>query len=192
MSWSWFLFVSTLLLGSRSSSFLRCHSRPSNLCGHINATAFFFRQNKTWINATVNILSALAVCDYACRWLFFNASLELSVKSAWFPGEDACWHRNVLSFLWSSVRRVFLSSGSTFLGLRFSLLQSERLGDVRCRGIAPASLAERPRLDAPFLCQANSEESVRQGVTEPLQKRDSRFSPLHPSHWERCWDPCLS
>lgn len=25
-------------------------------------------------------------------------------------------------------------------------------------------------------------ESVRQGVTEPLQKRYLRFSPLHPSH----------
>lgn len=99
MSWSWFLFVSMLSLGSLSSLFLCCHSLPSNLCGHITATAFFFCQNKTWINANMNILSALAMCDYACRWLFFNASVELSVKSACFPGEDACWHRNVLSFL---------------------------------------------------------------------------------------------
>ena len=97
MAWSWFLFVSTLLLGSLGSFFLCCHSLRSNLCGHINAAAFFLCQNKTRINANVNILSALAMCDYACRWLFFNASVELSVKSARFPGEDACWHRNVLS-----------------------------------------------------------------------------------------------
>ena len=117
MAWSWFLFVGTLLLGSLGSFFLCCHSLRSNLCGHINAAAFFLCQNKTWINANVNILSALAMCDYACRWLFFNASVELSVKSARFPGEDACWHRNVLSR--SFVPPVFFVLWQHFVGFPF-------------------------------------------------------------------------
>lgn len=140
MSWSWFLFVSMLSLGSLSSFFLCCHSLPSNLCGHINATAFFFCQDKTWINANMNLLSALAMCDYACRWLFFNASVELSVKSACFPGEDACWHRSVLSFLRSFVRRVFCPLAALSWVRIFPFCNQKGQGMSDCRGIAPALL----------------------------------------------------
>lgn len=109
MSRSWFLLVSVLSLGSLTSFFLRCHSLPSHFCGHMNATAFFLCQNKTWINATVNIFSASAVCDYARRWLFLScfSGARREIRLFSFRGEDACWHRNVLSFLWSFVRHVF-------------------------------------------------------------------------------------
>lgn len=137
MPWSWFLFVSMFFLGSLGSFFLCCHSLPSNLCGHINATAFFWCQSKTWINANVNILFALLMCDYACQWLFFSASVKLSVKSACFPGEDACWHRNVLSFLWSFVRRVFFVLWQHFFGFAFFPCTIRK---VRGRPVAEGSL----------------------------------------------------
>lgn len=76
-------------------------------------------------------------CDYACQWLFFSASVKLSVKSACFPGEDACWHRNVLSFLWSFVRRVFFVLWQHFLGFAFFPCTIRK---VRGRPVAEGSL----------------------------------------------------
>lgn len=66
----------------------------------------------------------------------------------------------------------FLSSGSTFLGLHFSLVQSERLGDVqllRDRSHVTGGTAVVRRIVS---VSGEFRESVRQGVTEPLQKCD--------------------
>ena len=173
---SQFLFGGTPLLGSLSSFSVCCHSLPSNFCGHVNAAAFFWCQNKARINANVSILPALALCDYA-RWrLSFNASAELRVQSASFPGEDACRRRNVAPFPWSFVRRVAVVLWQRFPGLRFSLSRSERWGDVRRPGIAPALPAERPCLDASPRCQARSEKARVQALPNRDEGRLEVFS----------------
>lgn len=129
VSWSRFLFVSMLLFGNLSSFFLCCHSLPSNVCGHINATAFLLRWSKPWTDASLTIVSSLATCDCACWWLFFSASLSVGVERARSPGEDTCRLRD--GSPWIAVCRVFVSPGSTLLGWSFSFLPSGGLRDVR-------------------------------------------------------------
>lgn len=77
-SWSWFLFVSMLLFGNLGSSFLCCLSLPSNLCAHMNATAFLLHWSKPWTDADLNIVPSLAVCDSAAGF-----SSVLQSISAW-------------------------------------------------------------------------------------------------------------
>lgn len=191
MSWSWFLFVSMLWFGNLGS-FSHCHSLPSNLCGCINATAFFLCQSKTWTNAHLNILSPLAMCEYACWWLFFNASIKLSVKYTCFPGEDVCWHRNVLSFLWSLYVVYFCPLAALSWVWIFPFYNQKGWGMSDCRGIDPELTSRTAMVRCSISVSDKFRESIHQDITETLQKCNSRFFPLHPSHWERCWDQCLS
>lgn len=126
-SWSWFLFVSMLLFGNLGSSFLCCLSLPSNLCAHMNATAFLLHWSKPWTDADLNIVPSLAVCDSAAGFSSVLQSISawsapvFLVKTCVGTGMD---HHGLLC-------QVFVSPGCTLLGWSFSSGPSGRLRAVR-------------------------------------------------------------
>lgn len=119
-----------------------------------------------WRNATVNILSALAVCDYACRWLFLPAPAELGVESACFPGQPragtamSCRSSGPGCIAWFLSPQHFVGFAFCALGLRGPGGGDSRAQTQRLRAANPAARASATR--APLQVVSSSPFALRE------------------------------